>query len=528
VHLRLITKFTLVTSSVLLVTMVLFAYISVKTQKQMCIQNVIQEADNLSKTLISTTHYQMLENDLQRVYQMMDEVVTQEGIERIRLFNKDGRINFSTDKTEIGTYLADSAEGCNVCHFGDSPPLLHAPTSGRSRIFENTAGELMLGMTHGIYNKESCYTAACHFHPSDAELLGILDVQMALKNRIGQATTFRNGIITLTFILLVLLSLSITLLTQKFVNIPVNMLLAHFQRLTKGDFSSRIHKAPNDELGELALSANEMTENLKKAQDELKEWALTLEERVEERTQKIKEMQSSLIRSEKLASLGELVAGIAHEINNPLTGILMFASMAKDSPELPEDLHGDLEQIVNETQRCAQIVRGLLDFGRETSPQKRLDSVNRIMDRTLSLIQHQASFQNISIVRNYQETIPDIEVDPNQLEQVYMNVVINASQAMPHGGTMTITTGVDSAQSQVVIRVSDTGCGIPEENLERIFDPFFTTKEQKGTGLGLSVSYGIIENHGGTIEVESQLGVGTSFIIRLPLKKESMSEDTAA
>ena len=231
-------------------------------------------------------------------------------------------------------------------------------------------------------------------------------------------------------------------------------------------------------------------------------------------------MQAQLIRSEKLASQGELVAGIAHEINNPLTGILVYSSLLASDPKLDPDLMPDMETIVRETERCASIVKGLLDFSRETPPQKTPILLEQVMEEALNLVVHQSLFHDITVVKQYTPGLPEMMADHNQIEQVFINLLLNAGQAMTGDGTITITTGLVPGGASVFAAIRDTGCGISEEHLGKIFDPFFTTKDQKGTGLGLSVSFGIIANHGGRIGVESTVGQGTTFTIILPLMGE--------
>jgi len=248
---------------------------------------------------------------------------------------------------------------------------------------------------------------------------------------------------------------------------------------------------------------------------------------VAERTLAIKQIQTQLIRSKKLVSLGRLVAGITHEINNPLTGILMFANLTSDSPKLDPSLKGDVDVIINEAQRCAKIVKGLLDFSRESIPQKKPTSLNKVMEATLALIGRQSSFHNIKIVRDYQPDLPLIAIDENQIEQVFINMLLNASQSMPGGGSLHIQTYTEKEEF-ACLQITDTGAGISEENLEKIFDPFFTTKSDKGMGLGLSVSYGIIERHGGKIEVQSKLNEGTTFTIKLPLSAQGRETSAAS
>jgi len=297
---------------------------------------------------------------------------------------------------------------------------------------------------------------------------------------------------------------------------PVNTLLEHTRALSRGEWRL-VEDAPNDEIGELADSFNDMTLNLKKAREDRERWANTLESRVEERTQQIREMQSVLVRSEKLASLGELAAGIAHELNNPLTGIILHASILRRKAHFPQDLERELETITDEAERCARIVRNLLDFSRKTEPQKDMNNINDIIDQALGLVENLSVFQNIEIVKEYSSDIPELLLDPGQMEQVFVNMFVNASQSMGDGGKLTLWTGLDLDGETVVVRVKDTGQGIKEEHRGKIFDPFFSTKGAKGTGLGLSVSYGIVEGHGGTIEVQSEMGKGTVFTVRLPV-----------
>jgi two-component system NtrC family sensor kinase len=377
----------------------------------------------------------------------------------------------------------------------------------------------VLGLAKAIYNQESCYIASCHFHPENFKVLGVLDITVSLEHNNTLISAFRNKIIALTLFLLALLWLSMTFFTQKLVNKPVKFLLQHTKLLARGELDATVKYISNDELGELADAFNTMTINLRMARNELEEWGRNLEAKVEERTSEVRQIQAQLVRSEKLASLGELVAGIAHEINNPLTGIMVFASLLSNDPKLNPDLRSDLETITRQAERCARIVKGLLEFSRESTPHKQPASLNDIMDATFALIGNQASFHDITVSKDYGMDIPEVMVDPNLIEQVFVNILLNASHAMPDGGELRINSGVSPETTHVYMKINDTGCGIPEEHLKKIFDPFFTTKETKGTGLGLSVSYGIIESHGGKIEVESTVGVGTTFTVKLPIEK---------
>lgn len=241
---------------------------------------------------------------------------------------------------------------------------------------------------------------------------------------------------------------------------------------------------------------------------------------LEKAYKELQQLQKHLIQSEKLAYLGKLSAGIAHEINNPMTSVLAMTSfllkkLPGDSP-LVEDLH----LVVEETKRCKKIVEDLLEFSRQREPEKSLSDINEIIGGSLAIVEKQPFFHNIKIVKKFDKSLPDIMVDKNQIKQVFVNMILNAQDAMPDGGTLTVETDMVSDSKSLEIRFTDTGCGIHEEDIPRLFDPFFTTKRKtKGTGLGLSVSFSIISRHGGSINVVSKLDQGSTFIIKLPLEK---------
>ncbi len=237
---------------------------------------------------------------------------------------------------------------------------------------------------------------------------------------------------------------------------------------------------------------------------------------------KLQETHLQLVNSEKMASLGKLAAGIAHEINNPLGGILIYASLMME--DLPEDdpKRADLARIVQEAGRCKEIVKSLLEFARQTEPKKEPTDINRAIQDGLFFLVNQALFHNIRIVKELDPSLPLVHGNASQLKQVFMNIIVNAAEAMHGNGTLTIKTSFSSDENKVTIEFTDTGEGIPEENLSRIFDPFFTTKDVgKGTGLGLATSFGIIEEHGGRINVKSKVGEGATFSIELPVHLET-------
>ena len=517
----LISKFTFRTGVVLLITISLFASFNITTLKEIFLLDAKDDIETVSEIILHTTHFQMLEDNRLRVYEMMQEVCSHEKIDRIRLFSTAGHVHFSTCEEEIGKAMEEVNVPCEECN-SDTFMADRHPLEDGSRIFNNANGDKILSVTTAIYNRPSCNTAACHVHSADVKILGFLEVQGSLAKIGVQASTYRDSIAAFGVILLLLVIFCLSWMTQSLVIHPVHDLLLHAHKVSNMELDSRLELKSNDEIGELSEAFNDMTVKLKQSRDEYRELTETLEAKVLERTEEIAHVSDQLVRSEKLASLGQLVAGIAHEINNPLAGILIFANIFAEDQRLDENQRKDALTIVHETNRCADIVKRLLDFSRTSIPDKQLKSLSTIMESTLALVMHHANVNDVEIVRHYGVNLPDIEVDPTQIEQVFINLLVNACHAMPMGGRMTIVMRTDQERDLIVTTIEDTGQGISEENLGRIFDPFFTTKNQEldgvaGTGLGLSVSYGIIENHGGQIKVQSVVGHGTVFTVELPI-----------
>lgn len=349
----------------------------------------------------------------------------------------------------------------------------------------------------------------------DSQIIGILYVGMLekpyvdLRNKV--MATFAGMAVLSVILLLVILFFITSSIIQ-----PLHQMVQATKKIADGNLSHKVKINFQDEVGQLGHSFNQMTENLKKANEKLIQWGKTLEKRVEERTKELQDMQDSLIRSEKLASLGKMAAGVAHEINNPLTSILLNTHLMLEKVEKDSLLSENLNLIADETSRCSEIVRGLLEFSRQNPPEKNFADINDIINFTLGILENQIAFQNIKIIKRLDQNLPQMQIDINKIKQVFWNLMINAAEAMPEGGTLSISSHMSEGKKNIEIKFSDTGMGIPKEHINKLFDPFFTTKGG-GTGLGLAVSYGIIEQHKGKIEVRSEKYQGSTFIVSLPL-----------
>ena len=285
--------------------------------------------------------------------------------------------------------------------------------------------------------------------------------------------------------------------------IPINKLVTASKEVAQGNLDVKVDVASSDELQSLAASFNTMSEALKRRDEQLKAFT----------TQRI-------IESERLALVGQLAANVAHELNSPLQGIVTFSHLMIEDHPCDNPSHIDsLEKIVGQANRCRDIIRGLLDFSRQRKPDKTLNNINTVLGSCIALVEHQALFHNIQITKNLEENPPLAIIDASQVERVFINMIMNAAEAMEGNGELTLTTRFHPGKEIIEIVFSDTGPGISKENLKKIFDPFFTTKDVgHGTGLGLAISYGVVQSHKGEISIYSEIGKGTTFVVSLPLR----------
>jgi two-component system, NtrC family, sensor kinase len=492
----------------------LFGFLNLRVERAQSQDFVLQAADRITDVILRSTHYEMLHNDRDALYNVVQELGTEPGIRRIRIFNKEGRITLSTDSREVGMVVDKKAEQCYACH-AQSTPLEKLNHKDRARDFHDKQGEHLLGVMRPIFNAPECSNNACHEHQAGQRVLGVIDADLSLAPVDQQLA--RNQATLKWFLLgaLVFGCGTAVLFMWVVVYRPVKELIDGTHRVAGGDLDYRLPVRSDDELGDLSRSFNRMTAEVGGVQAKI-------EEQVRRKTAELERVHKTLLNSEKMASIGKLAATVAHEINNPLFGILTYARLVLREllkHEIPgrDELAEQLQTIERESKRCGELVKNLLTFSRQAPSHREPNDLNVIVHRAVLLVQHKLAMQNIDLVENLAEGLPQVDCDANQIQQVILVLMVNAGEAMAKGGKLQVTTEFDEGAEQGAVRVKDTGSGIPQEVLPHIFDPFFTTKEdQNRTGLGLAVAHSIVEQHAGEISVRSTPGEGTEFRVALP------------
>jgi len=510
----------------------LLGYLNVRLHRQHLEQNTLLSAERVSDVIKHSTTDYMLRNDREGLHRSIQTMANQPGMEKIRIFDQDGRITYTTDAAEQNHVVDKTAEACYACH-AQSQPLARLKRPDRFRIYRNAAGTRVLGIITPIENRPACSNAACHAHPAEQQILGVLDTNLSLARADVQLAQSSRRMIAYTGCALLLIAFLSWFFVWIVVAKPVHALKRGTERLAAGDLGHQIDVRSNDEIGELASSFNSMSRELQIARKQNLAWTHTLEQRVEEKTRELKRAHEHALHTEKMASIGKMAAVLAHEINNPLSGILTYAKLLhkwidRDAVGHHQEICDSLDLIASESRRCGDLVKNLLTFSRTTPMNLQPAGLNQVINRSLRLVQHQLDLAGIHVQPQLDPKLPQVQCDAAQIEQVVLALVMNALDAMPQGGNLWLTTSFTREPNQACIVVRDDGSGIPAEILPRIFEPFLTTKETgRGVGLGLAISHSILERHRGTIEVQSEQGRGTTFTVTLPWESE-LNSDTGA
>ncbi len=528
----------------MVVIFALLGYLNVRLHRRHLEQNTLLSAERISDVIKQSTTDYMLRNDREGLYRTIQTIASQPGMVKIRIFDQDGKITYTTDPAELNHVVDKSAEACYGCHT-QSQPLARLNRPDRFRIYRNS--ERVLGIITPIENRPACSNAACHAHPADQQILGVIDTNLSLARADVQLAESSRRLIFYTACALLLIACLSWFFIWRVVGNPVKALERGTKRLAAGELGYQIGVDSKDEIGELAQSFNEMSRQLQAEHNQNLAWTHTLEERVDQKTSELKRAHEHALHTEKMASIGKMAAVLAHEINNPLSGILTYSKLLRKwmerewnvgregGPESgPEDsrhqeIREALDLIASESRRCGDLVKNLLTFSRATPMNLQPTDLNQVIGRSLRLVQHQLDLAGIHVEPQLDPNLPLVQCDAAQIEQVLLALIMNAIDAMPQGGNLWLATSFEHEPTQTRIRVRDDGSGIPPDVLPRIFEPFLTTKETgRGVGLGLAISRSILERHRGTIEVQSELGRGTTFTLTLPAQDSADARQTPA
>jgi two-component system, NtrC family, sensor kinase len=508
----------------------LLGYLNVRLHRRHLEQNTLLAAERISDVIKQGTTDYMLRNDREGLYRSIQTMAREPGIEKIRIFDQEGRITYTTNSAEQNHVVDKTAEACYACHT-QSQPLARLNRPDRFRIYRNAARTRVLGIITPIENQSACSNASCHAHPAEQQILGVLDTNLSLSKADVQLAESSRRMIVYTGCALLLIAVLSWFFVWQVVGRPVKALERGTERLAAGDLGYQIDVHSKDEIGELAHSFNAMSNQLEAEHNENVAWTRTLEQRVEQKTRELKRAHEHALHTEKMASIGKMAAVLAHEINNPLSGILTYSKLLRkciDSEDGGKSRHKDIDDsldlIASESRRCGDLVKNLLTFSRTTPINLQPTNLNQVIDRVLRLIQHQLDLAGIQVQAELHPELPLVICDGAQIEQVLLALMMNALDAMPQGGNLWVCTKLNLPDDAIQVTVRDDGCGIPPEILSRLFEPFLTTKETgRGVGLGLAISRSILERHNGNIEVQSEVGRGTTFTVTLPWDGESES-----
>jgi two-component system, NtrC family, sensor kinase len=500
-----------------------YAAISFKSTEDHFLRLVRGDVERTSGMIRRATHDAMLANRKEDVQATISRLAETPDIAAIRIYDKKGRIVMSARAEEIGQRIAAGAQTCRACHQDDRTATVAILQPGK-REHEELRPDVLRHLSV-IETEPGCQASACHAH-LDQKVLGVLDVEMSTAPMTAALGIAKNQFLLATGILTVVILAVVAVFIRRGLQKPISRLCSGTRRIAAGDLDTRIHISGRGELDELASAFNHMAEDLAAARHEVTEWSQNLERKVAEKTAELQLAQRQVLHMEKMASLGKLSATVAHEINNPLSGMLTYAGLCcRDlqgqslDPVVREEVMHYLSVIEHECRRCGGIVQNLLLFARRSGASMESVDVNDVVRKSLMIVEHHVRMSGLKLQATYFAGDSRITADGGQIQQALVALLVNAVEAMsglPQGqGELVV--GLRGTADTIEIEIGDNGIGIPDDVLPQIFEPFFSTKHaENGVGLGLSVVYGIVERHGGRIEVDSHVGKGTTFHLTLP------------
>ncbi|HEY6871358.1 MAG TPA: ATP-binding protein [Geobacteraceae bacterium] len=482
------TRVIVITITLLTVGISAFTFLNLQKEQTQLINSARESTEILLNTIEGSIFNSMRIGNTEDVQTILRMVGRSHRLMAVRIFHPHGVVLKSSQADEVGKPVDNEAYQLYI-------------NNQKEGIFSGGPQGETLKMLKPIYNEPPCYPC----HGSKTKVIGVLNVNYSLletRKRVMEAT---NIFIISTIAIIVFLSGAISLVMLKFVRKPLSLIVGNMARVEQGDLSVRMNAYSMDEVGRLIVSFNSMVDRLDIAKKELDQFHF-----------------QQMERADRLASVGEMAAGIAHEIKNPLTGIAAAMTIIKEDFSSSDPRTEIVNEILEQIKRLDKTVNDLLFFGKPSLPEPTCINVNTILKKTIMFASQHRGGKNVEKRLEFHDDLPPIYVDPKQIQQVFLNLILNALQAMRDGGILTITSAPVEKDGERWVRVSvaDTGPGIPEQILGKIFTPFFTTKAQ-GTGLGLAICYKLISQHGGNLSVASEDGKGTVFTVELKACEEA-------
>ena len=492
-----------------------------------------QSGNNIGSIVEGSLYHSMLENDKSALRNTLDIINTLPGIDEVNMYDSQENLVYSSFVSDKNNKHSDP--NCISCH-----PNIKSMFSPKEKSYKiinvnsdcemnvNDNGSRHLLIKSPILNEKSCYNSSCHAHQETDTLLGSLVIKIPLEAQDAAIKKSSTEFFLLAIFSTLLLVIFLLFFTRKKIKEPLNALIKVSIAVANGDKSTRVEIKPNqlDDMRMVSQAFNDMLDNLHTATTELENWSQQLEYKVQKKSEELGAAQHELMHVERLASLGKLSSSVAHEINNPLSGILIYTKLLYKQVSNPElyaskrdSMLKHLKLIENETKRCGDIVKGLLDFSRKDQNDFEPKHLREILQETFELMSHPIKIANIRFLLDFSDTSDLIYCSPNQIKQASIAILVNASEAVVENGEIMIRTK-NADQDTITFEISDNGLGIAKEDIPHIFEPFFSTKQNvSGIGLGLSIVHGIVQNHKGKIQVKSELGIGTTLAVTLPLIK---------
>ena len=513
-----------------LILFVLFGIIFRSVYEQYLNTVIRQSGNNIGSIVEGSLYHSMLENDKSTLQSTLDIINTMSGIDDVNMYDNKDSLVYTSFSSETRNH---SNPNCLNCHVNIKSMFPQKEKSYRiinvkseCNMNENDNNHRHLLIRSPILNEKSCFTASCHAHPESEEVLGSLIIKLPLADLDNAVKKSSAEFYLIAIFITLLLVMILIFFTRKKIKNPLNDLIKASLAVSDGNKNTRLEIRPNqlDDMRMVSQAFNDMLDSLQKATEELQNWSQQLEYKVQKKSEELGAAQHELIQIERIASLGKLSSSVAHEINNPLSGILVYTKLIHkqlSSPELlaskKDSILRHLKLIESETKRCGDIVKGLLDFSRKDQDDYETRHLNDILQETYELMTHPITIANNSFIKDFAARSDLVNCSLNQIKQACVAILVNAIEAVRENGEIILSTKNPDSDT-IRIEISDNGIGIPEDDVTHIFEPFFSTKhDTSGIGLGLAIVHGIIKSHNGKIEVKSELGKGTTISITLPL-----------